>query len=331
MEPAVNRRAEPAGRPRSAPRAPRAVAAPPAAAVEPRERGRGAAAGRGAVGARSGRTGRAPESDDALPRGILAVPHRQSCRGPPRGGGADHLPGAAERTGVNQNEGRTADGIGIEVHGGRAIVLIPAGSRTPVARAMTFTTVADGQRAVEVRVVRCSAEMASGRSGIVGRFLGRRGANGRAGSGAHRHRHLAGPRGRHPGVGRRTGRPAHARRRHSPACGRCRRGRGRGRCPTSRAGCSAELARPEFEDPAGTARREPSCSRGARVASTPGGRDGDSPRWRARSTASADRPRTRRSASDAGRRTAGRVPAAACGPRHPPMLRSLGADAAHQR
>ena len=69
---------------------------------------------------------------------------------------------------MNQNEERTADSIGIEVHGGRAIVLIPAGSRIPVARAMTFTTVADGQRAVEVRVVRCGP----GRPrGIVGRFL----------------------------------------------------------------------------------------------------------------------------------------------------------------
>jgi molecular chaperone DnaK (HSP70) len=69
---------------------------------------------------------------------------------------------------VNQNEERTADGIGIEVHGGRVIVLIPSGSRIPVARAMTFTTVADGQRAVEVRVVRCEP----GRPrGIVGRFL----------------------------------------------------------------------------------------------------------------------------------------------------------------
>lgn len=93
---------------------------------------------------------------------------------------------------MNQNEhhenssARTAYSIGIEVHGGRAIVLIPAGSRTPVARAMTFTTVADGQRAVEVRVVRCgagksaprySADSASGcaestrPSGVVGRFL----------------------------------------------------------------------------------------------------------------------------------------------------------------
>jgi molecular chaperone DnaK (HSP70) len=73
---------------------------------------------------------------------------------------------------------RTAQSIGIEVHGGRAIVLIPAGSRTPVARAMTFTTVADGQRAVEVRVVRCSTggaarhpEDSARPSGVVGRFL----------------------------------------------------------------------------------------------------------------------------------------------------------------
>ncbi len=150
------------------------------------------AACRGAVGA-SGSRGRgqrrrrrAPESHDALARGFFALPHCQPCRGPPWGGGAHHLPGAAERTGVNQNEERTAHSIGIEVHGGRAVVLIPAGSRIPVARAMTFTTVADGQRAVEVRVVRCGTTRsrvlpaaggltpaaAPGRpSGIVGRFL----------------------------------------------------------------------------------------------------------------------------------------------------------------
>jgi molecular chaperone DnaK (HSP70) len=69
-----------------------------------------------------------------------------------------------------ESAGRTAHSIGIEVHGGRAIVLIPAGSRTPVARAMTFTTVTDGQRAVEVRVVRCTPESALP-SGVVGRFL----------------------------------------------------------------------------------------------------------------------------------------------------------------
>lgn len=61
----------------------------------------------------------------------------------------------------SESTARTAHSIGIEVHGGRAIVLIPAGSRTPVARAMTFTTVADGQRAVEVRVVRCSPALGS--------------------------------------------------------------------------------------------------------------------------------------------------------------------------
>ncbi|MGO9310203.1 MAG: hypothetical protein ACLQDL_14435 [Spirochaetia bacterium] len=60
---------------------------------------------------------------------------------------------------------RTSHGIGIEVHGGRAVVLIPAGSRTPVARAMTFTTVADGQRAVEVRVVRCAVSPESRAAG----------------------------------------------------------------------------------------------------------------------------------------------------------------------
>ena len=63
----------------------------------------------------------------------------------------------------------TAQNIGIEVHGGRAIVLIPAGSRLPAARAMTFTTIADGQRAVEVRVVRCTT--AERPTGVVGRFL----------------------------------------------------------------------------------------------------------------------------------------------------------------
>jgi molecular chaperone DnaK len=82
---------------------------------------------------------------------------------------------------VNQNGGadRTVQNIGIEVYGGQAVVLIPAGSRMPVARAMTFTTVADGQGAVEVRVVRCSPAAAgaarglqtSRPAGVVGRFL----------------------------------------------------------------------------------------------------------------------------------------------------------------
>jgi molecular chaperone DnaK (HSP70) len=77
---------------------------------------------------------------------------------------------SVEYAGAVESAVRTAHSIGIEVHGGRAIVLIPAGSRTPVARAMTFTTVADGQRAVEVRVVRCTAEPPRP-AGVVGRFL----------------------------------------------------------------------------------------------------------------------------------------------------------------
>lgn len=82
---------------------------------------------------------------------------------------------------MNQNgeADRTVQNIGIEVHGGQAVVLIPAGSRMPVARAMTFTTVADGQGAVEVRVVRCSLAASrtarglqtSRPAGVVGRFL----------------------------------------------------------------------------------------------------------------------------------------------------------------
>jgi hypothetical protein len=70
---------------------------------------------------------------------------------------------------VKHGGARTARSIGIEVHGGRAIVLIPAGCRLPVARAMTFTTVADGQGAVEVRVVRCARTERP--AGVVGRFL----------------------------------------------------------------------------------------------------------------------------------------------------------------
>ncbi|MGA2975114.1 MAG: Hsp70 family protein [Spirochaetia bacterium] len=64
---------------------------------------------------------------------------------------------------------RTAHGIGIEIHGGRAVALIAAGSRTPCARAMTFTTVADGQRAIEIRVVRCGSGPRP--AGVLGRFL----------------------------------------------------------------------------------------------------------------------------------------------------------------
>jgi hypothetical protein len=47
--------------------------------------------------------------------------------------------------------------------------MIEAGARMPAARVMTFTTVADHQRAIEVRVVRCTADARP--SGVVGRFL----------------------------------------------------------------------------------------------------------------------------------------------------------------
>ena len=60
---------------------------------------------------------------------------------------------------------RVGTDIGIEIHGGDAVVLIRAGSRPPVAHGLTFTTVADGQRAVEIRLVH------GGTGGIVGRFL----------------------------------------------------------------------------------------------------------------------------------------------------------------
>lgn len=66
--------------------------------------------------------------------------------------------GGKNAAGIDSFAARTVHGIGIEIHGGRAVALITPGSRTPCARAMTFTTVADGQRAVEIRVVRCGSE-----------------------------------------------------------------------------------------------------------------------------------------------------------------------------
>jgi hypothetical protein len=75
---------------------------------------------------------------------------------------------------VRQHEGtlrarplRVGRDIGVEIHGGDAVVLIRTGSRAPVAQMMTFTTVADGQRAVEVRLVRGGDPAGA----VVGRFL----------------------------------------------------------------------------------------------------------------------------------------------------------------
>jgi molecular chaperone DnaK (HSP70) len=64
---------------------------------------------------------------------------------------------------------RTTQSIGIEILDRKAVILIGVGSLTPVARTLTFTTVADGQRAIEVRVVRCLSGRRAGT--LVGRFV----------------------------------------------------------------------------------------------------------------------------------------------------------------
>jgi hypothetical protein len=64
---------------------------------------------------------------------------------------------------------RTTCSLGIEIQGGRAVVLIPEGSLAPVAHAQTFTTVADGQRALEIRVVSCDPRRRPAR--LIVRFL----------------------------------------------------------------------------------------------------------------------------------------------------------------
>jgi hypothetical protein len=58
---------------------------------------------------------------------------------------------------VPASPARTARGLGIEIFGGTAVVLLPPGSRAPCAGSRVFTTVSDSQRAVEIRVVPCSA------------------------------------------------------------------------------------------------------------------------------------------------------------------------------
>jgi len=59
-------------------------------------------------------------------------------------------------------------GLGIQVQG-RSVVLIPAGMTLPVRRSRPFTTVSDGQRAVEVQVVQCGRR--GERDAVIGRFL----------------------------------------------------------------------------------------------------------------------------------------------------------------
>jgi hypothetical protein len=64
---------------------------------------------------------------------------------------------------------RTARSLGIEILGGRAVALVPEGSSAPCARSRVFTTVTDGQRAVEIRIVTCRGDRAL--SSPVARFL----------------------------------------------------------------------------------------------------------------------------------------------------------------
>jgi hypothetical protein len=64
---------------------------------------------------------------------------------------------------------RTARSLGIEILGGRAVALMPERSSAPCTRSRVFTTVTDGQRAVEIRIVACRGDRAV--SSPVVRFL----------------------------------------------------------------------------------------------------------------------------------------------------------------
>ncbi len=84
------------------------------------------------------------------------------------------------RTGMAAEVARASCGLGIGVDGGKTVVLIREGAPVPARGRMLFTTVADGQPAVEIPVVRVSGYPA--RTSPIGRFVlsgfavGRRGA-----------------------------------------------------------------------------------------------------------------------------------------------------------
>ena len=86
----------------------------------------------------------------------------------------------AEGRGISRAERTTGCALGIEVDGGRTVVLIREGAPIPAAGRMVFTTVADGQPAVEIPVVEVSG--LPPRAVTIGRFLlagfpvGRRGS-----------------------------------------------------------------------------------------------------------------------------------------------------------
>lgn len=75
----------------------------------------------------------------------------------------------AEREAVARVEGTTGCALGVEVDGGRTVILIRRGQRIPAAGRMMFTTVADGQPAVEIPVVQMSGSPP--RAVTIGRFL----------------------------------------------------------------------------------------------------------------------------------------------------------------
>jgi molecular chaperone DnaK (HSP70) len=86
----------------------------------------------------------------------------------------------SEGRAISLPERTTGCALGIEVDGGRTVVLIREGTSIPAAGRMVFTTVADGQPAVEIPVVEVSG--LPPRAVTIGRFLlagfpvGRRGS-----------------------------------------------------------------------------------------------------------------------------------------------------------
>jgi molecular chaperone DnaK (HSP70) len=83
-------------------------------------------------------------------------------------------------TGAAPGGARASCALGIGVDGGRTVVLIREGAPVPARGRMLFTTVADGQPAVEIPVVRVSGRPAQafpiGRFVLSGFAVGLRGA-----------------------------------------------------------------------------------------------------------------------------------------------------------
>ena len=86
----------------------------------------------------------------------------------------------AEGQTIARAQRTTGCALGIEVDGGRTVVLIREGTPLPAAGRMVFTTVADGQPAVEIPVVEVSGlpprALTIGRFLLAGFRVGRRGS-----------------------------------------------------------------------------------------------------------------------------------------------------------